>query len=42
MPSSRELATHYGVSTRTVGKAYAVLAEEGLVIVTPSWGTHRA
>lgn len=42
MPSARDLAAHYGVSTRTVAKAYAVLAGEGLVIVTPSWGTHRA
>jgi DNA-binding GntR family transcriptional regulator len=42
MPSARELAAHYGVSTRTVAKAYAVLAQESLVIITPSWGTHRA
>jgi DNA-binding transcriptional regulator YhcF (GntR family) len=42
MPSARELADAYGVSTRTVSKAYAVLAGEGLVVVTPSWGTHRA
>jgi DNA-binding GntR family transcriptional regulator len=42
MPSARELATHYGVSTRTVAKVYATLAAEGLVVVTPSWGTHRA
>jgi DNA-binding GntR family transcriptional regulator len=42
MPSARELAVHYGVSTRTVAKAYAALAAEGLVVVTPSWGTHRA
>jgi DNA-binding transcriptional regulator YhcF (GntR family) len=42
MPSARGLAVHYGVSTRTVAKAYAILAAEGLVVVTPSWGTHRA
>jgi DNA-binding GntR family transcriptional regulator len=42
MPSARELSQHYHVSTRTVAKAYAVLQQEGLVIITPSWGTHRA
>jgi DNA-binding GntR family transcriptional regulator len=42
MPSARDLAEHYHVSTRTVAKVYATLAAEGLVVVTPSWGTHRA
>ena len=42
MPSAREIAGQYAVSTRTASKAYATLAAEGLVIVTPSWGTHRA
>jgi DNA-binding GntR family transcriptional regulator len=42
MPSARDLAAQYGVSTRTISKAYKALAEDGLVVVTPSWGTHRA
>jgi DNA-binding transcriptional regulator YhcF (GntR family) len=42
MPSARELAAHYQVSTRTVAKVYAALSAEGLVAVTPNWGTHRA
>lgn len=42
MPTTRELAGHYGVSTRTVAKAYATLAREGWVVVTPNWGTHRS
>jgi GntR family transcriptional regulator len=42
MPTVRELAEVYGTSTRTVAGAYKVLAGEGLVIVTRSWGTHRA
>lgn len=42
MPSARELAVQYQVSTRTIAKVYAVLQAEGLVVVTPSWGTHRA
>lgn len=42
MPSTREVAEHYGISTRTATRVYAALAEEGLVVVTPSWGTHRA
>ena len=41
MPTVRELAGQYGVSTRTVANAYKTLADEGLVVVTPSWGTHR-
>ena len=42
MPSARDLAGYYRVSTRTVAKVYQALAAEGLVVVTPSWGTHRA
>jgi DNA-binding GntR family transcriptional regulator len=42
MPSARELAQHYHVSTRTIAKVYKALEQENLVIVTPSWGTHRA
>ena len=42
MPATREVADHYRVSSRTAAKAYRILADEGLVIVRPSWGTHRA
>jgi DNA-binding GntR family transcriptional regulator len=42
MPTTRQLAGHYQVSTRTVHNAYRVLAEEGLVVITAGWGTHRA
>ncbi len=42
MPGTRELSQTYGVSTRTIAKAYKQLADEGLGVITPSWGTHRA
>jgi GntR family transcriptional regulator len=42
MPATREVADQYRVSSRTAAKAYRILADEGLVIVRPSWGTHRA
>lgn len=38
IPSVRQLAEEYGVSIGTARRATAVLAEQGLVIVTPSWG----
>lgn len=38
IPSVRQLGEEYGVSIGTARRALAVLAEEGLVVVTPSWG----
>ena len=42
LPTVRELAGYYKVSTRTIHRAYQTLAEEGLIVITPGWGTHRA
>jgi GntR family transcriptional regulator len=42
LPTVRELGMHYHVSTRTIHRAYKALAEEGLIVITPGWGTHRA
>jgi DNA-binding GntR family transcriptional regulator len=36
-----ELSEHYGVARRTVSKAIKTLSDEGLIRVTPNWGTHR-
>lgn len=38
IPSVRQIAQEYSVSIGTARRATAVLAEEGLVVVTPSWG----
>jgi GntR family transcriptional regulator len=38
IPSVREIGHEYGVSIGTARRAVAVLAEEGLVVVTRSWG----
>jgi hypothetical protein len=38
IPGVRQIADEYGVSIGTARRATAVLAEEGLVVVTPSWG----
>jgi DNA-binding FadR family transcriptional regulator len=38
IPSVRQIAEEYGVSIGTARRATAVLTEEGLVVVTPSWG----
>ena len=38
IPSVRQIAEEYGVSIGTARRATAVLAEERLVVVTPSWG----
>ena len=38
IPSVRQIAEHYSVSIGTARRAVTVLAEEGLVVVTPSWG----
>ena len=42
LPTVRDLAEQYDVSTRTIHRAYRLLAEEGLIVITPGWGTHRA
>lgn len=39
LPSVRALADHYGVSPPTVSRAVRSLADEGLLTVTPGWGT---
>jgi DNA-binding GntR family transcriptional regulator len=42
LPPVRELAEQYGVARRTVSRVMAKLADDGLVIIRASWGTHRA
>jgi DNA-binding GntR family transcriptional regulator len=42
LPTIRELGQQLGVSHGTVARALRVLADEGLVIITPSYGTFRA
>lgn len=39
LPATRALAEEYGVSSRTVVKVLALLADDGLVRVVASWGT---
>ena len=41
LPTTRQLGEHYGVSTRTVAKALARLAEDGLITTVPNWGIFR-
>ena len=38
IPSVRQIAEEYSVSIGTARRSIAVLADEGLVVVTPSWG----
>jgi GntR family transcriptional regulator len=38
IPSVRQIGEQYGVSLATARRAVAVLRDEGLVVVTPSWG----
>ena len=38
IPSVRQIADEYGVSIGTARRALSVLSDEGLVVVTPSWG----
>lgn len=38
IPSVRQIAGEYGVSIGTARRALALLSDEGLVVVTPSWG----
>ena len=42
MPSTTTLAQEFGVATRTVRKALAPLAAEGLIETRPGWGTFVA
>jgi DNA-binding GntR family transcriptional regulator len=41
LPSVRELAEQYGVSTATVSKAVRVLKDEGLLESRPGWGVFK-
>jgi len=41
LPSVREMARQYEVSTNTVLKAMAILVDEGLITTTPGWGTFK-
>lgn len=41
LPTVRTLAETYGVSVTTVRRALALLADDGLVTVTPGWGVFR-
>lgn len=41
LPPIAELAAEYGNARRTVTKALRVLEAEGLIVITPNWGTHR-
>ena len=42
LPTIRELGKQLGVSHGTVTRALRMLESEGLVIITPSYGTFRA
>ena len=42
LPNVRDLAAEYSVSPPTVSRAVRLLADEGLVTVTPGWGTFAA
>lgn len=42
LPSEPTLVQRYGVARATVGKAYALLKEEGLVVAIPGIGWHIA
>jgi DNA-binding GntR family transcriptional regulator len=41
LPSVRDMARQYEVSTNTVLKAMTILVGEGLVTTTPGWGTFK-
>jgi GntR family transcriptional regulator len=42
LPTTAALAEHYGVSQATITRALRTLAEAGLVVTVPRWGTFRA
>jgi DNA-binding GntR family transcriptional regulator len=42
LPTIRALGTQLGVSHGTVSRALRALADEGLVVITPTYGTFRA
>ena len=42
LPSTTTLAQEFGVASRTVRKALAPLAAEGLIETRPGWGTFAA
>jgi DNA-binding GntR family transcriptional regulator len=42
LPTVAALAEHYGVSKATVTRTLCILADKGLVVVVPRWGTFRA
>jgi GntR family transcriptional regulator len=39
LPTVRAIADQYSVSLATARKALSVLAEDGLITVTPGWGS---
>jgi GntR family transcriptional regulator len=42
MPTVAALAEHYAVSIGTIQRVIRRLADDGLIIVRPRWGTFRA
>jgi len=42
LPTLRDIATQYTVSTATARRALIVLRDDGLVVVTPGWGAFRS
>ncbi len=42
LPTSRELAGHYGVSTRTIHRVLHRLEDDGLIVIRGRWGVFIA